>query len=164
MTRSTFFSRNGIVSTVSALGVVGSLIFVGIQIRQHSEATRAAAVQQLGQSWVHWNTSVATREIQAALLKVEEFDDPSKAPLVEQRIAESYVRALFANWSTSHYQYLMGVLDQPLWDGVMRDMRSCFDQSHSISRLVRWAWIRNRDLYAVTFSEFIDSTITGNAK
>jgi hypothetical protein len=116
-------------------------------------------VQQLGQGWVEWNVAVATREIQGALLTVEEFDDPSKAPLLEQKIAESYVRSLLSNWSTSHYQYIIGLLDQPLWDGVNRDIQSSFDPSQSFGRLVRWAWKRNRALYAATFSEFINSTI-----
>lgn len=153
------FGRKDLIELLGAIGVMGSLIFVGIQIRQNSEATRAAAVQQLGQSWVNWNTAAASREIQAALLKMEEFDDPSKAPVVEQRMAESYVRALFSNWSASHYQYLMGVLDQPLWDGVLRDIQGSFESSEPFGRLVRWAWKRNRYLYAVTFSELIDTTI-----
>lgn len=151
------FGSKDPIEILGAIGVMGSLIFVGIQIRQNSEATRAAAVQQLGQSWVQWNTAVANREIQAALLKVEEFNDPSKAPVIEQRIAESFVRSLFSNWSASHYQYLMGVLDQPLWDGVKRDIQGSFESSEPFGRLVRWAWKRNRYLYAVTFSELIES-------
>ena len=153
------FGRRNLFEILGAIGVIGSLVFVGIQIRQNSESTRAAAVQQLGQSWVEWNTAVANRDIQEALLKVEEFGDPSKAPLIEQRMAESYVRSLFSNWSASHYQYLMGVLDQLLWDGVLRDIQGSFESSEPFGRLVRWAWKRNRYLYAVTFSEFIDSTI-----
>ena len=156
------FGFKDFVELLGAVGVIGSLIFVGIQIRQNSEATRAAAVQQLGQSWVEWNIATATPEIQGALLTVEEFDDPSKAPLLEQKIAESYVRSLFSNWSTSHYQYRMGVLDQPLWDGVMRDIRSNFDPSQSFGRLVLWAWKRNRNLYVVNFSELIDTIIAGS--
>jgi len=159
MTRNTHFGRKGFVEALGAIGLIASLIFVGIQIRQNSEATRAAAVQQLGQSWVQWNTAVANRDIQEALLKVEEFDDLSKAPLIEQRMAESYVRSLFSNWSASHYQYLMGVLDQPLWDGVLRDIQGSFKSSEPFGRLVRWAWKRNRYLYAVTFSELIDNII-----
>jgi len=153
------FGRKDLIELLGVIGVMASLIFVGIQIRQNSEATRAAAVQQLCQSWVDWNIATATREIQGTLLKVQEFEDPSKAPLVERNIVESYLRSMFSNWSGSHYQYLMGVLDQPLWDGVLRDIHGSFDPSHSFGRLARWAWKRNRNLYAVTFSEFIDTTL-----
>jgi hypothetical protein len=157
------FKLKDLVELLGAIGVIGSLIFVGIQIRQNSDATRATAVQQLGQSWVDWNVATATREIQSALLTVAEFEDPSKAPLVEQKIAESYARSLFSNWSASHYQYLLGVLDKPLWDGVERDIKGSFDSSHPFGRLALWAWKRNRYLYANTFSEFIDFTLAEKA-
>jgi len=145
------------VELLAALAVVASLVFVGIEIRQNSEATRAAATQDLGQSWIDWNLATATREIQEAVVTVGQFADPSEAPMIDQRIAESYARSLFSNWSISHYQYRMGVLDPPLWDAVMRDMGGSVDPAQPFGRLILWAWHRNRHLYVENFTALMDS-------
>jgi hypothetical protein len=149
----------GAVELLGALAVIGSLVFVGIQVRQNSEAARAAATQELGQSWIDWNVATATREIQEAVLVVGQFDDPSDAPPVEKGIAESYVRSLFSNWSISHYQYRMGILDEPLWDGVRRDMSRSVDPGNPFGRLVLWTWERNREVYTVSFTALMDSLV-----
>jgi len=154
----------GVVETLAALAVIGSLVFVGIQVRQNSEATRAAATQELGQSWVDWNVAMATREIQEAVLVVEQFGDPSEAPPVEQRIAESYTRSLFSNWSISYYQYRMGILDEPLWDGVLRDMSRSVDPANPFGRLIHWTWTRNREVYNVRFAALMDSLLAAPAR
>lgn len=140
-----------------AVGVIGSLVFVGIEIRRNSAATRAAATQDLGQSWIDWNLATATREIQEAVVLVGQSTEPSEAPIVDQRIAESYVRSIFSSWSISHYQYRMGVLDTPLWAGVMRDMESGVDATNGFGRLIIWAWSRNRHLYNEDFTTLMDS-------
>jgi hypothetical protein len=154
----------GVIELLGAAGVIGSLVFVGIQIRQNSAATRAAATQALGQSWIDWNLGTATREIQEALVTVGQFADPSEAPIVDQRIAESYVRSIFSNWSISQYQYGVGVLDLALWGGVMRDMRSGVDTTNSFGRLVVWAWRRNRHLYNEDFTGYMDSLTAGTSR
>ena len=146
---------------LGATGVIGSLLFVGIEIRQNSAATRAAATQELGQSWIEWNLATATREIQEALVSVGQVADPSEAPIIDQRIAESYARSIFSNWSVSHYQYRKGVLDAPLWSGVLRDMVAGVDSTNSFGRLIRWAWPRNRHLYYDGFTVLLDS-LTGS--
>ena len=148
------------IELIGAVGVIASLIFVAIEIRQSSEAARAAATQELGQSWIDWNLATATRDIQTALLVVEQSDDPSKAPVIDLRIAESYVRSLFSSWSMSHYQFRLGVLDPPLWDGVLRDMQGSVEPKQPFARLVRWAWPRNRHLYSVAFAAVMDSVIS----
>ena len=155
------FRLRSAVEVLGALGVIASLLFVGIEVRQNSAATRAAASQSLGQSWIDWNVATATREIQEALVVVAQFADPSESPIVDQKIAESYARSLFSNWSISHYQYRMGVLDAPLWDGVMRDMGASVDSTHSFGRLVLWAWQRNRHLYNVNFTALMDGLAKG---
>jgi hypothetical protein len=152
----------GAIELLGVAGVIGSLVFVGIEIRQNSAATRAAASQDLGRSWIDWNVAMASREIQEALVTVGNFADPSEAPIVDQRIAESYARSIFSNWSISHYQYRMGVLDDPLWRGVARDMKSGVDTTSSFGRLIAWAWLRNRYLYNEDFTALMDSlTVAG---
>lgn len=147
--------RNAI-EIIGAAAVIASLVFVGIQIRQNSAATRAAATQELGRAWIDWNVATATREIQEALVSVSQFSDPLQAPIVDQRIAESYARSIFSNWSISDYQCQTGVLDTPLCEGVRRDMQSVAD-SLWFGRLMRWAWLRNRHLYNNHFTAAMDS-------
>jgi hypothetical protein len=153
----------GHLELLGTLTVVASLVFVGVEIRQNSAAMRAAATQQLGQSWIDWNVAMASRDIQQALVLVAQFDDPSQAPAVEQRMAESVARSLFSNWSISDYQHRAGVLDMPLWDGVKRDMAEAGDTSHAFGRLLTWAWARNRYLYTAEFTALMDSVVAAGA-
>lgn len=131
---------------------------MGIQIRQNAAATRTAATQELGRAWIEWNVATATREIQGALISVTQGADASEAPIIDQRIAQSYARSIFANWSISVYQCQTGILDVRFCDGVRRDMRSVGD-SIWFGRLMRWAWKGNRYLYNDDFTAVMDSLV-----
>ena len=49
-----------IAELVGLAGIIGSLIFVGLEVRQGATATRSSTVLQLKDSWVQLNLANAT--------------------------------------------------------------------------------------------------------
>ena len=52
--------KKATIELVGTVGVIASLIFVGVQIQQGAAATRSATVLQLKDSWVQLNLAGAT--------------------------------------------------------------------------------------------------------
>ena len=46
------------IEAVGAIGVIASLVFVGVQVRQSAEATRGATVLQLKENWSQFNLTL----------------------------------------------------------------------------------------------------------
>lgn len=51
---------SGTERTLAALGVILSLLFVGWEIRQNTQVSRAAAIQATGEQIIQWQTELAT--------------------------------------------------------------------------------------------------------
>lgn len=118
-----------IAEVIAAVAVVVSLVFVGMQIRhsaeetrQNAEATRAATVLQLKQSWVSLNAMLAANlELQRiwALQEEKGFQILSRE---ERGVAEAHIRGIIHIWSNSYYQYRIGTLELDQWYPVLRDI------------------------------------------
>ena len=56
------------IEVVGVVGVIASLLFVGVQVQQSAEATRAATVLQLKDNWVQLNlTQMQSPEVLDAM-------------------------------------------------------------------------------------------------
>jgi hypothetical protein len=120
--------------TVGLLAVVASLVFVGLEVRQGAEATRAATAQSLNDGWLEWNLTMSNPENWRPVTRLFEVEDLSEATYEDTAAVHSLMRSLFQHWSNLHWQYLNGQLDQRLWDGVTLG-RPC-DRSRPNKRLL----------------------------
>lgn len=144
-----------IAEAVGVIGVIASLVFVGVEIRQNAEATRSAMAQQLTDGWLQWNLTMVDSDAWAAVGRLYELEDLSEASFEDRSVAGSLMRAVFQNWSNLHYHYLNGNLDQTLWDSVVRDIT--VGNSMDWLRLRAWAWEQNRHVYHESFQRLFDS-------
>jgi hypothetical protein len=145
--------------TIGIIAVVASLVFVGIEIRQNAEATRAATVQGLGDAWREWNLTMADPALWEPAARMSRLEDFSDASYEDASAAQSLMRSLFATWSNAQYQHARGYLDEGDWQSMVRNMRMNVDGSFSESwtKLVEWAWEKNRPVYPGRFQVFFDS-------
>ena len=143
---------------VGLAGVVGSLLFVGLEIRQNSESTRAATVQAVQDSWLDWNLTMADPEAWAAVDRIRVLDDPDEGAWVDQAAVRSLVRSLTGNWANVHYQYVRGFVDEAYWQSVERNIRLNFDGSlgEDWAVLFRWGVAGNRGIYTEEFQGVLD--------
>jgi hypothetical protein len=95
--------------TLAALGVVGSLLFVGLEIRASTNQARAAAYQEIGLATALTHMEIDDRRVR---LGVESFSDAALAewtPFDWHLQFREYL-GVFRIWETLHLQVEQGVL------------------------------------------------------
>ena len=106
------FSAKTIIDTLGLLGVIGSLLFVGLQIRQSTKLARAEAYRAVEQTTVQWDFVAATddelvpllRGVQQEGLRRDQLSDPDK-----WRVGTMY-DALLKSYESIYRQVQDGIL------------------------------------------------------
>lgn len=142
------WSARNVAEVFGILGVIGSLVFVGGELRQNAIATRAATNAEVSSAFVEINLMVASSP-ELAQAFAEHADDPSAAPREAQMLMIGSWRALFHIWSNAHRQHLNGTLDPAIYESVVKEI-SAYSvgsmETHDNVDLVRrqalmnWAW------------------------
>jgi len=101
---------------VGFIGVVGSLVFVGVQIRQNTMAARASAYQQMGASVADiWLSSAQDPE--RAVLTMRFFQDKSaQFTPAEEAVLVNQTIGAFRQLETTWRQVKLGLLDPEVLD------------------------------------------------
>ncbi len=114
--------RKTVIEVVGVLGVMGSLLFVGAEVRQSAEATRAATVLQLKQNWIQLNlTYLEVPELAVAFPKMDSVGYANVDVRSRFLVTSSY-RVILQNWSNAYYQKRIGTLDDEQWLPFLRDI------------------------------------------
>jgi hypothetical protein len=159
-----------IAEAIGVLGVIGSLVFVGFEVRQSAIATKAETDALLADAFLELNLTLASNpELASALARWEK--DPDSAPPEAQTQILAFERALFHVWSNAHRQHLNGTLDPALFQSVVQEIATYAsdpssaaqsDSSHDLSGrqvLMQWAWESERFLFNPDFQAFVDSVL-----
>jgi hypothetical protein len=142
------------ITILANLGVIASLIFVGVQVRQEAAATRSATVLQLKDSWVQLNLVSATSvELADAFHSVGE-QGWNGASYRDRAFLEGFYRTLFHNWSNAYYQYQNGTLDETQWEAYLREAGW-----NAENPVVRQIWSEWGQVYDDSFRSLMDDLI-----
>ena len=95
---------NDWVQGVGLFALVASLIFVGIEVRQNSIATRSATNASVKDSFREFNLVLASSP-ELAKAVTENADNPAGAPPQAKFQMLAMWRALFHTWSNVHPQW-----------------------------------------------------------
>jgi hypothetical protein len=105
----------------AALGVVGSLVFVGFELRDNSRAARAAAYQELGLAAADsWLMKASDRELND-LVEIADAEDPAEWEALTQsdrRLVASYVQGLLRQYETVFLQVNENLLPEDAMDSL----------------------------------------------
>jgi len=106
---------------ITTFAVVVSLIYVGIQVKQNTCATRSIARQSVTGSNLEWfGVAIDSKTLATAILK-----DSNDTPLDEhEELALRFWHIM--RWRTlenAYYQYRNGLLDAGEWNGYERVIR-----------------------------------------
>ena len=142
------------ITILANVGVIASLIFVGVQIRQEAAATRAATVLQLKDSWVQLNLAEATSVDLASAFESAQERGWDGASYVEQRLMAAHFRTLFHNWSNAYYQYENDTLDENQWGAFYREARGALENPR-----IRRVWLEWQEAYDDRFRELMNGFI-----
>ena len=105
---------------VAVIGIFASLIFVGIQIRQNTRATRASAAFEGTHSWASTNERLVTAWSDEMIVRAVASFDPAKtlsdfSEADRIRLTVLY-RALFQKLEGMYFLFKYGSLDKAIWE------------------------------------------------
>jgi hypothetical protein len=137
---------------VGALAVVGSLIFVGLQVRQNTRSNQASTLQLNADYWLSYLATVAD----PGFSKVYAMGASGK--LDQQQFGQFFLlcRATFMGCENQHYQYRLGLLDKDAYAGYQTTIREQIAAFPGI----RAMWQLVRHSYSTTFAAFMDEQIS----
>ena len=158
---------NDWIQVVGIFALVASLIFVGIEVRQNSIATRSATNAAVKDAFRELNLVIASSP-ELAKAVAANAENPDDAPPEDQLQMLAIWRALFHIWSNVHRQHLNGTLDPALYDAVVQEVSTyagnargtaTVNDAERRARQMRWAWERERFIFNLDFQMFIDGIL-----
>lgn len=133
--------------------LIFSLIFVGVQVRQNTVASRARTMQSVYDQITNYNLSFLDDDVAAATAKASS----GKYKLQIDEFSKFFINcrnSLFMS-QNSFYQYRMGLIDRDAFESMRLGMR----EHLYCTRGFRALWKTVRHLYSKDFRTYIDKEI-----
>jgi len=112
-----------VAEVIGAIGVVASLLYVGIQIRQNSETTKAATIAQVLDQSASVSLIMAADKAVASVF-ARGLEEPSSLEKDERAQFRQIMFALFRRYENSEYQFHQGLLPPENWQALKANMAS----------------------------------------
>jgi hypothetical protein len=143
---------------VAAIAVIASLVYLGIQIRQNTQALRAGSFQQYRQQSAELSRILADPGMASVYRKGL---DPSDTLTPAER-TQFEAMMVFAFNSEENFFLLrkMGLIDETLWAGG-RTFYFRWLLRHE--EPAKW-WLRNRRMFSSAFSDYVEDFRSEDAR
>ena len=136
---------------LGGIGVIASLIYVAIQIRNNARAVRAATYHQVSNTFIsHWDGLARDAETLSVMLRGGK-DFASLSDNVELSRYYLNMMANMRRFENAWFQYKVGVLKESDWQAIAYDMDSLF--AYPGTRMA-WDGINNRS--SEEFRKYVD--------
>ncbi len=138
----------------AATGVIISLIFVGLQLQNNTEATEAATREAINQKdMAYLSLRLDSSVLARATAKLDNGE--ALSPLEEsQLVHQEYVN--FISFEHSYYQYRKGALEPDEWSRHENITRLQIENSKHAQMM----WARKRHTFTIRFQELVDSFVS----
>jgi hypothetical protein len=149
------FTVRAVIDTVGLLGVIGSLIFVGLQIRQNTRLARAEAYRAVEQTAVQWDFVAATDDELAPLLRGVTYEGLRRDQLSDPdkwRVGSMF-DALLRSYESIYRQVQEDILPGSALDGFANDQ--------FVSPYLKDLWPILRPNYRADFVEYFEDRFLG---
>lgn len=104
-------------------GIVGSLIFVGLQMKQDREIALSEIWQARTAAVVEAASSAASNEMLMSAFAKNASGNLTEVTTVEQQAARWFKFGSLYLWENSHYQYTLGFLPEEHWMRVREGIK-----------------------------------------
>ena len=141
---------SAVAESVGAFGVIATLGYLAVQIRQNTAAVRASTYDSFVAQFRDWNAPLrANPELSAQFaIQIEEIET-----LDDQ--ARKHATHVFFDFlklaENLHYQYRMGMIDDAMWSGW-----DTFFQHYLNAPGMVWYWERRKDFCDPAFRAYVD--------
>jgi len=138
---------------LAVVSVVGSLIFVGLQLRQSTIASRAAAYQQLGVATASvWFQVAANRDLSDAAMRVDARpEELSSLSDSDRDLVKSFVVGILRLYETVYLQVEQGLLDPDA-------MHSLGWEGFGKSNILKATWPEVKDKVDASFARYLEES------
>ena len=141
---------------VGAAGVVGSLVFVGWQLLQNTDALRTSTSQSHMEVYSSLSLHIVESR-ETATLYLRGLADLSSLDEVDRVRFIALMSAIFRYYETSYVQHTRGKLDQELWEDLEKQLRDM-----TAAPGIRSWWKIRRHWHSADFTSLIDSLIASD--
>lgn len=114
---------------VGAVGVVVSLVYLALQLRQNTSSVRASSFNSMIQNSIRL-LEHAFRDSEFAAFLARAEADPSTLTAGERVRWDSYMTAVFRHFGNLVYQNRVGALDRQMWESYRRDLKEHLRSPH----------------------------------
>ena len=138
---------------VGGIGVIASMIYIGIQIRNNARAVRAATYQQIIAT-LSANLDVLFQNAEACSLVLRGGDDFNSLDRLEKARYRFSFMAMMRRYGNAWFQYRIGTLRSDDWQQISVNLEALFSVP---GNAVVWQLIKSR--FPADFRSFIDNMI-----
>lgn len=137
---------------VGMAGIIGSLIFVGLQLKQSQDIAVSHQYQaRLDSVLVAKGNMLQSEAFIAVMRKVERGESLGS---VDFSILDLAFGQMFDNWESNHFQYVNGYVDEEHWQANLREIDQLLGEFY-FSKY----WANNNQSYRNSFADVVDSLI-----
>ena len=139
-----------IAEVASGIGVIASLIYLAVQIKQNSKMVAAQTFQSISST----SSDLAFRmgeTPELATLTAAALGDGEGLTREQHLQIDLIMRSAFRNFENYYYQYMRGFLEQDMWEGFRQTMLAMIH-----GKVGRDWWSRNKIGFGKRYREFID--------
>jgi hypothetical protein len=139
--------------TLGLLIVVGSLIYVGLEVRQNAKATRAATMNNIMSNWGEAYRGLSESENVGTLIWKGVQDVNNLEGADRWRFSVQIV-ALFHNYQNAHYQWSLGLYDAGAWAAQSKYLANLMSLAgvHSV-------WEERSVMFSKDFQDYMESVV-----
>jgi hypothetical protein len=135
---------------LGALGVIISLIYLAVQIRQNTRSLRASSRQAVLDGQSNFATLLLHNDNMARVYRVG-IEDIGKLTDDERVQLDALLVTMFRSFQNLYFEHESSTVEQGIWDGFHRNMLW-----HMKRPGVREWWETRKVLYSPAFSAFLD--------
>ena len=135
---------------LGGIGVLVSLVYLAIQVRQNTVATRADSYQAVVGDVSDWSREMSLNPEICRILIAGSADFDALEP-VERFQFNLAMSAFFRNMENVHSKFLAGVIDESVWEGWANRTRSFLAAPG-----MRQYWERNELAFSPAFRRFFN--------
>ena len=140
---------------LGALGVIATLVYLSIQIRQNTRMMKSTALQSIADTAVGISTTLATDPMLATSLiravNDEELEEDEKLRLW------SWYGLNFRNFENYFVQHAAGVVTTDVFESRMESFKILLKSNQNLVY-----WERARHVHDTSFAEYVDKLIKQN--
>ena len=135
---------------VAAIGVIASLIYLAVQIRQNTRSVRAATHHSSARAATESQNVFAQSNDLARIFRTGSRESGELTEDERQRL-DAMLLSIFMWYEDTFFQYQQSMIDREVWEGRQRSLLSQLKRPGIAS----W-WTRRSNFFARSFVSYVD--------